>query len=105
MKTKKAVAFWCNLKGNYDIVIFNNKNKLNKFVKEYNILYEDFENEKYDFEEFCFFTETLAEHFEEYILHVENEIFSKEIKDNIIILQINNEKIKVEICNFLDYGY
>lgn len=110
MKTKNSIAFWYNLKGYNDIIIFDNKRNLNKFVKEYKEIYNDFENEKTTFEEFTFFCETLQQFFEEKIIKTENEIFYKDIKEDkntnkYIETYINGEKTKAIICNFLEYGF
>lgn len=105
MKTKNAVAMWCNLKGNYDIIIFNNKRNLNKFAKEYKTVYNELEQEKITFEEFELFANGLAEHFEEHIIKIENELYWRDIKEDVFTTYINSEQTKINIIEKLDYGF
>lgn len=106
MKQKKALAFWNNLKGYYDIVVFDNLRNLKKFKKEYAELYEAFENEQITFDEFSFYAENLFYFFEENILKVIDEVYSKDIKENKYFFEyIDNEEIKIIIDEKLEYGY
>ena len=111
MKTtkKNALAFWYNLKGNYDIIVFDNKRNLNKFAKEYKEIFAEFEQGKLTIDEFDFFTQTLQLYFEEYIVDIVNEIYSKDFEcdkfgDKYITICNNNKKQKITICEFLEWG-
>lgn len=110
MKKKNAIAFWYNLKGNYDIVIFDNKRNLNKFAKQYKEIYNKYENEELTFDEFTFLTENLAEDFSEKIIKIIGEVYWRDIEedeifDKYIIGYINGEKTKIILCEMLDYGF
>lgn len=108
MKQKKALAFWYNLKGCYDIVVFDNLRNLKKFKKEYAELYEAFENEQITFDEFGFNAENLFCFFEGNILKVIYEVYSKDIEieeDKYFFDYIDNEEIKIIVDDKLEYGY
>lgn len=110
MKKKNAIAFWYNLKGNYDITIFDNKRNLNKFAKQYKEIYTKFENEELTFDEFTIYAENLAEDFSEKIIKIIDEVYSRDIEedeifDKYIIGYINGEKTKIILCEILDYGF
>ena len=109
MKTKNALAFWYNLKGNYDVVIFDNLKNLKKFKAEYEELYNAFINGELDFDNFQFNAENLYEWYSEHIIKVINELYSKDFEEDkyytkYIIEYINDEKTKIEIFDKLDYG-
>ena len=99
MKYKNAVAFWYNLKGNYDIVIFDNKRNLNKFVKQYKQMYKDcYIDNEISIHDFDYFTSILMQEFDDNIVDYVNEVFSREID--------NNKYAKnILICEYLDYGF
>ena len=106
MKQKKALAFWNNLKGYYDVVVFDNLRNLKKFKKEYAELYEAFENEQITFDAFCFNAENLFCFFEGNILKVIDEVYSKDIKEHKYFFDyIDNEEIKIIVDDRLEYGY
>lgn len=111
MNKKNALAFWYNLKGNYDVVVFDNKRNLNKFAKEYKQLYNEcFVDNKISVHEFDYCTTILAQQFDENIINYANEIFSRDIKEDetynkYIIENIENKETKIIICEFLEYGF
>lgn len=106
MKQKKALAFWYNLKGCYDIVVFDNLRNLKKFKKEYEELYAAFENEQITFDAFSFNAENLFYFFEGNILKVIDEVYSKDIEEYKYFFDyIDNEEIKIIIDDKLEYGY
>jgi hypothetical protein len=112
MKTikKYAVALWCNLKGHYDIIAFDNKRVLNNFVKEYKGLFEDMEQEKMIFEEFSICIDAMMQEFENNFYHSELEIFRRDIEEDnngqkFITIYNNSVRQKFIISDFLDYGY
>ena len=109
MKTKNALAFWYNLKGNYDVVVFDNLKNLKKFKAEYEELYNAFINGELDSTEFEFNTENLYGWYENHIIKVIDEIYNKDFEEDkyctkYIIDYINDEKTKIEIFDKLDYG-
>lgn len=105
METKHALAFWYNLKGNYDIVIFDNKRHLTKYATTYKGIYNLMENGKINFEEFSALVDALNDKFWESVLKYEEDIYHKDIKDNDFYCYIDNEKTKVNIVAKLEYGY
>jgi hypothetical protein len=112
MKTikKYAIALWCNLKGYYDIIAFDNKRVLNNFVKEYKGLFEDMEQEKITFEEFSICINAMMQEFENNFYHSELEIFRRDIEEDnngqkFITIYNNSARQKFIISDFLDYGY
>lgn len=106
---KNALAFWYNLKGDYDIIVFDDKRNLNKFAKEYKELFAEMEQGKITFDDFDFFAEALQQHFEEHIIDIVNEIYSRDFEcdkfgDKYITIYKNNQRQKIKICEFLDWG-
>jgi hypothetical protein len=105
MKTKYALAFWYNLKGNYDIIVFDNKRNLTKYVIAYKDIYNLMENGEIDFEEFNTLAYILNNKFGESVLKCETDIYYKDIKDNDFYCYIDNEKTKINIVTKLEYGF
>ena len=105
MKTKHALAFWYNLKGNYDLIIFDNKRHLTKYATTYKVIYNLMENGKMEFEGFSKLADLLNDKFEENVLKYETDIYHKDIKDNDFYCYIDDEKTKINIVEKLEYGY
>lgn len=103
MKTKHALAFWCNLKGNYDIVVFDNKKSLNKYAKVYNVIYDEMERGALSFEEFSALSDNLDYTNRDNIAKVICEVYSKDLDDLTTCIDYIQYKIQVDAK--LDYGF
>lgn len=103
METKNGIAFWYNLKGRYDVVVFDNKKNLNKFYKEFAETYNKMQQEEISCEEFEFLAEMLSQRFEGNIVAVINEISMKDI-DKGITFYDDGIETRVQVCQYLEYG-
>lgn len=110
MKQKNAVKFWYNLKGCYDVLIFDNKRNLEKFTKEYKTIFENLEDEKIDFEEFEYLQNDLSNKYEKNIIKYDDEFYYKDfLKDKyyneFYFDYIDGVKTKINILESLNYWY
>lgn len=105
MQTKhNALLFWYNLKGNYDLVIFDNGHTKNKFKKEYTTLYEQFINEEISFDEFTHIVDmSIMPFYEDKIKAVINDLYWRDIRECYYIY--NNTRIILDDTDKLDYGF
>ena len=102
MKTKySGILIWYNLKGRYDLLVFNSGYEKNKFKKEYKNLYKLMEDEIIDFEEFLIETEILSRRYD---IELFEEICGIKTDKNGFDYIIYND-VKIIIDNEkLDYG-
>ena len=93
---------WHNLKGNYDVIVFDNKRNLNKFVKAYKEIYKLMEDEEITCAEFDCFADNLAMQIWDNIIKTEEDVYSKDLDD--LEMYIDDKKTKINIVEKLDYG-
>lgn len=109
MEEKYALSLWYNLKGHYDVVIFENLETLKKFRKEYTSIFTDYLDEKITYDEFDYLTESLYYSYFDNVIKVIDEIYWRDIKEDengyYILDNIDGEDVKVIILDRLDYGY
>lgn len=103
MKTKNALAFWCNLKGNYDVIVFDNKKNLTKYAKAYKEIYDKAINDDLTFDEFDCLADNLAQTMWDNIIKVIDEILGRDLDS--ITAYIDDIEYKINIVEKLDYGF
>ena len=100
MTKKYGVAFWYNLKGWYDVLVFKDKRRLNKFVKDYKELYDKMMNEEITWDDFEGMSEFMFNSWYcEDIIKVIDEL--RLSKDDAFII---DDELKIYITDYLDYG-
>lgn len=102
MDTKHAIAFWYNLKGNYDVIVFDNKWNLNKYAKAYKEIFDKMTSEELTYAEFDAFADALGQAFWDNIIKVIDEVYTKDMDS--ITTWIDNKRYKIKVDAKLDYG-